>query len=89
MMKEKMVWKRRYLNVCEIFDLWKQYPLWIRSALWIVGAILNKRCLEIALVLHEKTEYKVRGKEGVSEGWMLYHCGSERKDEGRVRYRRG
>ena len=39
MMKKKMVWwwrERWYLDVCEIFDLWKAYSLWIESALWIL-----------------------------------------------------
>ena len=36
----------------------------------VVGAVLNMRSLEIALDLYETAEYKLRGREGVREGWM-------------------
>jgi len=55
-----------------LLDLRKAYPRVNKPCLW---SILEKyglggNCLRVIRDLHETTEYRVRGKEGVSEGWL-------------------
>ena len=58
--------------VARLLDLRKAYPRVNKPALW--GLLerygMKGRCLESLYDLHECTEYKVRGKEGVSDTWM-------------------
>ena len=58
--------------VAKLLDLRKAYPRVNKPALWkLLGRYgLRGRCLDTIRDLHEATEYKVRGKEGFSEGWM-------------------
>ncbi|KAI8486755.1 hypothetical protein Bbelb_355030 [Branchiostoma belcheri] len=58
--------------VARLLDLRKAYPRVNKPALW---ALLERygmsgKCLESVIDLHESTEYKVRGKEGMSEPWV-------------------
>ena len=55
-----------------LLDLRKAYPRVSKPALW---SLLERygtkgQCLEALLDLHETTEYRVKGREGLREGWM-------------------
>ena len=54
-----------------LLDLRKAYPRVNKPALWMLLERygLNGRCLETVKGMHECTEYKVRGNEGMSEAW--------------------
>ena len=58
--------------VARLLDLRKAYPRVSKPALWmlLVRYGLKGKCLESLIDLHECTEYKVRGKEEMSDGWM-------------------
>ena len=58
--------------VARLLDLRKAYPRVSKPALWMLLERygLKGKCLESLIDLHECTEYKVRGKEGMSDGWM-------------------
>ena len=54
-----------------LLDLRKAYPRVSKPALW---SLLERcgtkgQCLETLVDLHETTEYRVKGREGLSEGW--------------------
>ena len=55
-----------------LLDLRKAYPRVSKPALW--GLLerygMRGRCLETVMDMHEATEYRVKGREGLSEGWM-------------------
>ena len=55
-----------------LLDLRKAYPRVNKPALWLLleRCGMKGKCLDSIIDLHESTEYKVRGKEGVSETWM-------------------
>jgi hypothetical protein len=55
-----------------LLDLRKAYPRVNKPALWMLLERygLKGRCLETVMDLHETTEYKVRGREGMSEAWL-------------------
>ena len=55
-----------------LLDLRKAYPRVSKPALWMLLERygLKGRCLETVMDLHESTEYKVRGREGMSEAWV-------------------
>ena len=57
--------------VARLLDLRKAYPRVSKPALWgLLGKYgMKGKCLDSLLDLHECTEYKVRGKEGMSEKW--------------------
>ena len=75
--------ERKYANEARMGDderpsarllyLRKAYPNVNESALWklLERYGLKGRCLETVMDLHETTEYKVRGRGGVSEAWNL------------------
>ena len=54
-----------------MLDLRKAYPRVSKPALWMLLERygMKGRCMETVMDLHETTEYKVRGREGMSEGW--------------------
>lgn len=54
-----------------LLDLRKAYPRVSKPALWMLLERygMSGKCLETIMDLHETTEYKVRGREGTSEGW--------------------
>ena len=58
--------------VAILLDLRKAYPRVSKPALWMLLERygLKGKCLETVIDLHETTEYKVRGKEGMSVSWM-------------------
>ena len=62
----------RCVRGARFLKLWKAYPLRIKSGLWMLLELcgMNKRYLEVVLYLYETTEHNVRGREGLSEGWM-------------------
>ena len=55
-----------------LLDLRKAYPRVSKPALWklLERYGLKGRMLETVMDLHETTEYKVRGREGMSEAWL-------------------
>ena len=55
-----------------LLDLRKAYPRVNKPALWslLEGYGMKRQCLEMLVDLHEPTEYRVKGREGMSEGWM-------------------
>ena len=69
---EGSVLEEKEVVVARLLDLKKAYPHVNRPALWQLlkryGADGN--FLRTLQGLHESTEYKVRGKEGMSEGWI-------------------
>ena len=58
--------------VARLLDLRKAYPRVSKPALWMLleRCGMRGKCLESLIDLHECTEYKVRGKEGMSDAWM-------------------
>ena len=58
--------------VARLLDLRKAYPRVSKPALWslLERYGMKGKCLESLIDLHECTEYKVRGKEGMSDVWM-------------------
>ena len=58
--------------VARLLDLEKAYPRVSKSVLWMLLERygLKGRMLETLIDLHETTEYKVRGKEGMSSAWV-------------------
>ena len=58
--------------VARLLDLRKAYPRVSKPALWLLLERygMKGKCLESLMDLHECTEYKVRGKEGMSDAWM-------------------
>ena len=58
--------------VARLLDLEKAYPRVSKPALWMLLEWygLKGRMLETLIDLHETTEYKVRGKEGMSSAWL-------------------
>ena len=58
--------------VARLLDLEKAYPGVSKPALWMLLERygLKLRMLETLIDLHETTEYKVRGKEGMSSAWL-------------------
>ena len=48
------------------------YPTVSKPALWslLERYGMKGKCLETLVDLHETTEYRVKGREGLSEGWM-------------------
>ena len=59
--------------VARLLDLEKAYPRVSKPALWMLLERygLKGRMLEMLIDLQETTEYKVRGKEGMSSAWLL------------------
>ena len=57
--------------VARLLDLEKAYPRVSKPALWMLLERygMNGRCLETVMDLHETTEYRVKGKDGLSEAW--------------------
>ena len=57
--------------VAQLLDLKKAYPRISKPALWMILEQygLDGNFLRSLKNLHEKTEYRVRGKAGLSEGW--------------------
>ena len=55
-----------------LLDLRKAYPRVSNPALWslLERYGMKGQCLETLVDLHEMTEYRVKGSEGLSEGWM-------------------
>ena len=55
-----------------LLDLKKAYPRVSKPALWslLERYRMKGQCLETLVDLHETTEYRVKGREGLSEGWM-------------------
>ena len=55
-----------------LLDLMKAYLRVSKLALWSLLELygLKGQCLETLVDLHETTEYRVKGREGMSEGWM-------------------
>ena len=55
-----------------LLDLEKAYPRVSKPALWqlLDRYGMKGKCLETLMDLHEGTEYRVRGMEGMSEGWI-------------------
>ena len=55
-----------------LLDLEKAYPRVSKPAMWKVLERygMKGKCLDTLMDLHEGTEYKVRGREGLSDGWM-------------------
>ena len=55
-----------------LLDLRKAYPRVSKPALWslLERYGMKGQCLETLVDLHETTEYRVKGREGLSEGWM-------------------
>lgn len=55
-----------------LLDLRKAYPRVSKPGLWklLERYGMKGRCLETVIDLHETTEYKVRGKEGMSDVWL-------------------
>ena len=58
--------------VATLLDLKKAYPRVSKPALWklLERYGMNGKCLETLMDLHECTEYKVRGRDGMSESWF-------------------
>ena len=58
--------------VARLLDLEKAYSRVSKPALWMFLERygLKGRMLETLIDLHETTEYKVRGKEGMSSAWV-------------------
>ena len=58
--------------VARLLDLEKACPRVSKPALWMLLERygLKGRMLETLIDLHETTEYKVRGKEGMSSAWL-------------------
>ena len=58
--------------VARLLDLEKAYPRVSKPALWMLLERygLKGRMLKTLIDLHETTEYKVRGKEGMSSAWV-------------------
>ena len=58
--------------VAALLDLEKAYPRVRKSDLWMLLQRygLEGKMLETLIDLHETTEYKVRGKEGMSSAWL-------------------
>ena len=72
--KERMgvdVWNENERPVARLLDLEKAYPRVSKPALWMLLERygMNGRMLETVMDLHETTEYRVIGKEGMSDGW--------------------
>jgi len=57
--------------VARLLDLEKAYPRVSKPGLWMLLERygLNGKCLMTVIDLHETTEYRVKGKEGVSSAW--------------------
>ena len=55
-----------------LLDLEKAYPRVSKPAMWklLERYGMKGECLDTLKDLHEGTEYKVRGREGLSQGWM-------------------
>ena len=62
--------------VARLLDLEKPYPRVSKPALWMLLERygLNGKMLKTLIDLHETTEYKVRGKEGISSAWLPAGC---------------
>ena len=58
--------------VARLLDWEKAYPRVSKPALWMLleRYVLKGRMLETLIDLQETTEYKVRGKEGMSSAWL-------------------
>jgi len=63
---------QEHCPMARLLDLQKAYPRVSKPGMWKVLERygLRGRLLETVIDLHETTEYKVRGKEGVSDGWL-------------------
>ena len=55
-----------------LLDLKKAHSRVSMPALWnlLHRYGMKGQCLETLVDLHETTEYRVKGREGMSEGWM-------------------
>ena len=55
-----------------LLDLRKAYPRVSKPALWslLERYGMKGQCLEMLVNLHETTEYSVKGRERMNEGWM-------------------
>ena len=55
-----------------LLDLRKAYPRVSKPALWslLERYGMKGKCLETLVDQHETTEYTVKGREGLNEGWM-------------------
>ena len=71
-LKKAKVYHKPPCKLARLLDLRKAYPRVIKPALWMLLERygLKGKCLETVIDLHETTEYKVRGKEGMSGTWM-------------------
>lgn len=58
--------------VARLLDLRKAYPRVSKPALWLLLERygMKGKCLDTIKDLHETTEYRVKGKEGMSESWV-------------------
>ena len=58
--------------VARLLDLEKAYPRVSKPGLWMLLERygLNGKCLESICDLHETTEYRVKGREGMSTAWL-------------------
>ena len=56
----------------KLLDLKKAYPIVSKSAFWslLERYGMKGQCLEMLVDLHDTTEYRVKCREGMSEGWM-------------------
>ena len=56
----------------KLLDLKKAYPRVSKSAFWslLERYGMKGQCLEMLMDLHDTTEYRVKCREGISEGWM-------------------
>ena len=62
--------------VARLLDLEKAYPRVSKPALWmsLERYGLKEKMLKTLIDLHETTEYKVHGKDGMSSAWLQLAC---------------